>query len=159
MTVEQYTEYMKGLAAEQAREVAREEYQTMVAQEREQQLATKALDDFKGSDPRLDDNSPEFNESLRNEVQRELAELLNDHLDKFDSYKDFDTKTLTKQIIERRDKELDEIIKKRTIQSTQAAKMREAKAKKSGTRGTTSSGQPVGGNSIRDILSEAVESA
>lgn len=158
MSVSQYTEYMKNLAAESAREAAREEYQTLIAEERENQLASKALEQFEAADSRLNQHSPEFNESFKNEVQRELAELLDAHLEKEGSYKGFDAASLTKQIIERRDKELDDIIKTRTQQSTQAAKMREAKTKKAEVRGSTSDGQSIGGNSIRNILSEAVDS-
>jgi vacuolar-type H+-ATPase subunit I/STV1 len=155
MSVAEYTAFV----AQQAREVAREEYKEMMAQEKEQQLASKALEQFEGADPRLNSNSPEYKETFKNEVQRELAELLDEHLTTNGSYQGFDAQTLTKQIIARRDDELDNIIKKRTIESTQAAKMREAKAKKAEVRGTTSNGQSIGGNSIRDILSEAVDSS
>jgi hypothetical protein len=155
MSVAEYTAFV----AQQAREVAREEYKEMMAQEKEQQLASKALEQFEGADPRLNSNSPEYKETFKNEVQRELAELLDEHLTTNGSYQGFDAQTLTKQIIARRDDELDNIIKKRTIESTQAAKMREPKAKKAEVRGTTSNGQSIGGNSIRDILSEAVDSS
>jgi len=88
-----------------------------------------------------------------------LADVLDEHLETTGSYKGFDTATVTKQIVERRDQELDDIIKKRTIDSTKAAQMREAKAKKSQVRGSTSNGQPVGGNSFRDILNETLDGA
>jgi len=159
MSVQQYTEYMQSLMAEQAREVAREEYQTMISQEREEGLANKALEQFEATDSRLNQHAPEFDESFKNEVQRELAELLDEHLEETGSYQGFDAQSLTKQIVERRDKALDDIIKKRTIQSTQAAKMREAKAKKSQVRGSSQDGQSISGNSIRGILSEAMDSA
>ena len=159
MSVQQYTEYMKSLMSEQAREVAREEYKSMMEQEREEQLANTALEQFEATDGRLNKYSPEFDESFKNEVQRELAELLDEHLESNGSYQGFDAQSLTKQIVERRDKALDEIIKKRTIQSTQAAKMREAKSKKSQVRGTSQDGQAIGGDSIRDILTDAMDSA
>lgn len=159
MTVQQYTEYMKQVMTDQAREVARQEYQELVAKEREEQLASKALEQFEAADSRLNEHSPEYNESFKAEVQRELAELLDKHLEETGSYQGFDAHTLTKQIVERRDAQLDEIIKKRTIQSTQAARMREAKAKKSGVKGTSKDGQSIGGDSIRDILEEAVDSS
>lgn len=159
MTVEQYTEYMRGVMAEEAKNVARQEYQQMITQEREDQLAQTALEQFQSVDGRLNENAPNFDESFRNEVQRELAELLDAHLEDKGSYQGFDAQALTKEIVARRDAQLDEIIKKRTIQSTQAAKMREAKAKKSEVRGSTSDGQSIGGNSIRSILSEAIDSA
>lgn len=159
MTVPEYTEYIQSLVIEKAREAAQQEYKTMIAEEREQQLASKALEQFQGADPRLDKNSPEHNEKFAIEVQRELADELDKHLEKTGSYDGFDAATLTKQIVDRRDAELDEIIKKRTIQSTQAAKMRDAKARKSEVRGSAADGQSIGGNSIRNILSEAVDSA
>lgn len=159
MSIEQYTEYMKSVMVEEARNVARQEYQQMIAQEREEQLAQTALEQFQSVDGRLNENAPDFDESFKNEVQRELAELLEEHLEQKGSYQGFDTQALTKKIVERRDAQLDEIIKKRTIQSTQIAKMREAKAKKSEVRGSTQDGQSIGGNSIRNILSEAIDSA
>ena len=154
MTVSQYTEYMKSLAVE----TAREEFKTIRAEEKENQLAEKALEEFQNADERLNEFSPDHDEDFRLEVQRELAERLDDHLEEFGSYKGFDAKTLTREIVDRRDKKMDEIIKKRTLNSTQAAKMREAKARKSEVRGTTSGGQPIGGNSIRSILSDAADS-
>lgn len=158
MTVQQYTDYMRQIMSEEARSVARQEYQDMMAQEREETLAKTALEQFQTVDSRLNENAPNFDESFRNEVQRELAELLDEHLETKKSYQGFDSQALTKEIVARRDAQIDEIIKKRTIQSTQAAKMREAKAKKSEVRGSTSDGQSIGGNSIRNILSEAIDS-
>lgn len=154
MSVAEYTAFV----AQQAREVAREEYRQMIAEEREEQLASKAVEQFEATDSRLNQHSPEFNETFKNEVQRELSELLDKHLGETGSYQGFDAQALTKDIVARRDAELDIIIKKRTIESTQAAKMREAKAKKSEVRGTSSNGQPTGGSSIRNILSEAIDS-
>lgn len=159
MTVSQYTDYMRALAIEEARNAARDEFQTQVTTQREETLAETALDKFQTADTRLSTFSPEFNESFRDEVQRELADVLDEHLETTGSYKGFDTATVTKQIVERRDQELDDIIKKRTIDSTKAAQMREAKAKKSQVRGSTSNGQPVGGNSFRDILNETLDGA
>lgn len=159
MTVQQYTDYMQTLMAEQARKVAREEYKALMTEEHEQQLASKAMEQFQATDSRLNEHAPEYDKEFCDEVRRELAELLDKHLSETGSYKGFDAQALTKQLVERRDAALDESIKKRTLQSTQAAKMREAKAKKSEVRGTTSDGQAIGGDSIRSILSEAVDSA
>ncbi len=159
MSVEEYTKYLQELSAQQAREIAREEYKAIHKEEVEQQLAVKAMDDFKSVDDRLNPDNPNHagNESFAAEVQRELAELLDKHMAEHETYQGFDTKALTKAIIERKDAELDNIIKTRTQQSTQAAKMREAKIRKSEVRGTASDSQHVGGSSIRDILSEAME--
>lgn len=155
MTVPQYTEYIKELS----KEAAREEYKALMSEEREQQLASKAVEQFQSADPRLNEHNPEFAEGFRDEVRREIADLLDKHLADTGSYQGFDSLTLAKQIVERKDRELDESIKKRTLQSTQAAKMREAKAQKASVRGSTANSASLGGNSIRDILSEAVDSA
>lgn len=159
MSVRQYTDYMKQIMVEQARDIARQEYQTLVAQDREDALASKAKEQFEATDNRLNELSPEYDESFKNEVQRELAEKLDEHLEENKSYDGFNSQALTKEIVERRDAQLDEIIKKRTIQSTQAAKMREAKAKKSSVKGTSKDGQSIGGDSIRSILEDAMDSA
>lgn len=159
MSVSQYTEYMKTLMAEQAREVAREEYQTLIAQQREDQLMEKAQEQFSSADSRLNEHAPDFDETFRDEVQRELSEKLDAHLAEKGSYTGFDAHALTKEIVARRDAQLDELIKKRTIQSTQAAKMRDAKARKSEVRGSTNDGQSIGGDSFRSILSETLDSA
>lgn len=157
MTVEQYTEYIRELNREEAKKVAREEYESIHREEHEQTLASKAVESFSNADERLNEHNPNFDDNFKAEVQRELADLLDQHLSEVGSYEGFDAATLTKQIVERKDQLLDETIKKRTQQSTQAAKMREAKNKKSETRGTTVSSQSVNGNSIRDILSETVD--
>lgn len=159
MSVEEYTKYMRQLFAEDARRVAREEYQGIRAEEKEEQLAQKALEDFTSTDSRLNEHSPEFDELFAREVKREIAELLDQHLAQGGSYEGFDARSLTEQIVERKDRALDEIIKTRTQQSTQAAKMREAKAKKGQVRGTTLSSQQVGGNSLRSILEETLDGA
>lgn len=156
MTVSQYTDYMRRLAVEEAKVAAREEYKVIAAEEREDRLAKSALEKFQSADSRLNEHSPDFDETFKLEVQRELADMLDKHLEETGSYEGFDSDSLTKQIVERKDKQLDEIIKKRTQQSTQAAKMREAKAKKGEMRGTTNDGQTIGGDSIRNILSDAV---
>jgi hypothetical protein len=156
MSVEEYTKYLQDLNAEQARKIAREEYQAIHKEEVETQLAERAVSDFKSVDPRLDDSNPEHNQSFEIDVKRELAELLDKHMAEHETYQGFDTKALTKAIIERKDAELDNIIKTRTQQSTQAAKMREAKMQKTMVRGTSSDSQRIGGDSIRSILSDAV---
>jgi hypothetical protein len=160
MSVPQYTDYIKTLMADEARRVAREEYQTLQKEAEEKALSTKAVDDFTNADPRLNEHNPNYDEKLRTEVQRELADLLDQHLADHDgSYQGFDAAAITKQIVQRRDADLDEVIKLRTQQSTQAAKMREAKLRKSEVRGTTSDSQKIGGNSIRSILSETLDGA
>lgn len=160
MTVPEYTEYIKRLMAEEARQIAKEEYQTLQKQAKEEQMSQKAVDDFNNADPRLNEHNPNYNEKFRAEVQRELAELLDQHFAEHNnSYEGFDAASLTKQIVERRDKELDEVIKLRTQQSTQAAKMREAKLRKSEIKGSTANGQKIGGESIRSVLMDAFDNA
>lgn len=156
MSVEEYTKYLQDLNAEQARQIAREEYKAIHKEEVEGQLATQALSDFKSTDPRLDDNGPDHNETFAVDVKRELAELLDKHMAEHETMQGFDTKALTKAIIERKDAEMDNIIKTRTQQSTQAAKMREAKFKKTEVRGTSSDSQHIGGDSIRSILTDTL---
>ncbi len=159
MSVPEYTEYVKGLMADEARKIAREEYQTLHTEEREQQLAQKALTDFTSTDARLSETSPDYDELFATEVKRELAELLDKHMAEHSSYTGFDAKALTKQIVERKDEALDSIIKTRTQQSTQAAKMREAKMRKTEVRGSSSDGQRTEGDSIRSILLETLDGA
>lgn len=158
MTIPEYTEYMKTLIKEEARQTTREEIETIESEKLETSLADKAKDDFEKADPRFDETSPLYDEVMKTDVRRELADLLDDHLAQFGSYKGFDAAKLAKEIIKRRDERQDEIIKKRTQESTQAAKMRDAKLRKSETRGTTSDSQKIGGDSIKDILSETIDS-
>jgi len=157
MSMQEYTDYMKTLFSEEARRIAHDEITQVTNQQQEDQLANKAVSDFSQADPRLNLNSPDSDEKFAVEVQRELADLLDEHLEKTGGYKGFDTSELTKNIVARRDAELDDIIKKRTQDSTQAAKMREAKYKKGEVRGSTVSSQSVGGNSIRNILSDTLD--
>lgn len=159
MSISDYTEYMKTLNAEQARQIAREEYESITKEKEESSLAENAKEQFENADPRFDETKLEtFDEDLKNDVRRELADLLDEHLEQIGSYKGFDTAKVTKEIIARKDAKADEIIKKRTQESTQAAKMRDAKLRKSEVRGTTSNSQKIGGDSIKDILSETLDS-
>lgn len=158
MTMPEYTEYVRKLLAEDARRIAREEITNVTSEQQEQQYQEQAVTAFRKADPRLDDKSPEYNEGYADDIRRELADKLDEHLESTGTYKGFDTETIAKQIVARRDAEIDEIIKKRTQQSTQAAKMREAKNRKSEVRGTTSDSQKIGGDSIKDILSDTVDS-
>lgn len=156
MSVSEYTEYVKGLMADEARRVAREEYKAIHQEEVEAQLQTKAAEDFTSSDDRFDEHHPSYNESFKVDVQRELAELLDKHIEENGSYAGFDTKALTKAIVQRKDAELDNIIKTRTQQSTEAAKLKEAKMRKTEVRGSSSDSQRIGGNSIRDVLTDTL---
>jgi len=157
MSVKEYTEYMKNLSIEQAREAAREEYKTLRGEEIEDNLASKALEQFTATDERLDETNPNYDERFKLEVQREMAEKLDEHLSKNNSYKGFDSKKITQNIIKVRDEALEEIIKKRTVKSTQMAKAREAKAKKSKVSGTTAPSSKINGDSIRDILENTMD--
>lgn len=153
MTIEQYTEYMR----QEAIKAAREETMNAVSEREEKTLATQAESDFYSVDERLNTNGPNSDEVFAREVRREIAELLDQHLAETGSYRGFDTKTLTKEIVERKDKEIDDIVRKRTQVSVQTAKMRDAKLKKSEVRGTTSDSKKIGGESFRDILNETVD--
>lgn len=159
MTMTEYTQYVRNLLAEDARRIAREEVTAVTTEQQESSYQEQAVNDFRQADPRLDEHNPDnvYDEKFANDIRRELADLLDEHLEKTGSYKGFDTKSIAKQIVERRDAEIDEIIKKRTQQSTQAAKMREAKMRKSEVRGTTVSSQKIGGDSIKDILSDTLD--
>lgn len=159
MSVEQYTEHIKKLMAEEARQIAREEFRTLSTAQKEQQYQEQAYQAFISADDkgRLNPDSPTADEVLINEVQGFLAKELQKHIEEKGTAKGFDAGTLAKKRVEEYDARLDEIIKKRTQQSTQLAQARAAKAKKSATKGTNTDSSPVDGNSIKDILSKAVE--
>lgn len=159
MTPEQYVEFIRQEAIKDAIAAAREETQKAVVEREEQSLAQQAMSEFTSTDERLDPNNPNHDEVFTREVTREIAELLDKHLEETGSYRGFDTKALTKEIVNRRDKEIDDIVRKRTEASIKTAKMRDAKLKKSEVRGTTSDSKKIGGESFRDILLETVDAA
>lgn len=157
MSVAEYTEYILQLIREENRGIAREEYQALIAEQEEKQLQQTAVKDFQSADSRLDPSAPDHNESFASDVQRELAELLDKHLETNGTYKGFDAKELTKAIVQKKDVEIDNIVKTRTQQSTEAARKKEATLRRTEVRGTSSDGQRVAGNSIRNILAETID--
>lgn len=161
MSVEEYTKHMRKLMAEEARQIAREEFQTLSKEQQENQYQEQAYQDFLNADDkgRLNPNSPTKDETLIREVQDHLAKELDKHIKETGTAKGFDTTTLAKAKIKEYDDKLDEIVKNRTKKSTQMAAARAAKSRKAATKGTNANSAPVEGNSIRDILAEAVDAS
>jgi hypothetical protein len=148
LTVEQYTAYMQELSKEAAKAVYHEE--------REQERQETAFQDFIDLDTRLDSDSPTFNERMFKELNLEMSQRLAEHLEKHQTAKGFNAKRIGKEVIERYDKELDEIVKTRTQQSTQAARMRAAKFSKANPQSTSAPSTSTQGKSFRDILEESM---
>lgn len=161
MSVEEYTNYMRELMKEEARQVAREEYKEMTTQERESQYQDQAFKEFVSADERgrLDPNSPTADETLSKVVRDYLAEELEKYIQEHRTAKDFPAGKLAKEKTAEYDARIDEIVKTRTKQSTQMAQVRAAKAQKASTRGSDASSAPTSGSSIRDILVETIESS
>lgn len=145
---------------EEARQVAREEFEAIQteAQLREEHTRQEQFwSEFLSVDTRLDEHSPTPDKTLLSEVQGKLADALDLHIQNHGSSAGFDVKGLTQQFVQEYDQRIDELVKQRTKQSVQAAKMRDAKIQKSASRGTTTESTSVGGNSVRDILSQTVD--
>lgn len=158
---QQYQDYMSEIAREEARQVAREEFETLQAQQLEkleQEYQEQHLQVFVSADPRLAENTPEEDPALRNEVQAKLADKLDKYMSENGTSKGFDASGLTKQFVQEYDKRIDELVKTRTQQSVQAARMRDAKMKKAEIRGTNAPSVSTSGNSLRSILEESMVS-
>ncbi len=159
ITATEYQSYMVEIAREEARQAAREEFETLQSEQRvvqEQAYQEQHLQAFVSADSRLDDNSPSADPALKNEVQGKLAEALDAYIAERGTSQGFDASGLTKHFVQEYDKRIDELVKVRTQQSVQAAKMRDAKMKKSEVRGTNAPSISTSGNSLRSILEEAV---
>ncbi len=161
MSVEEYTTYMTDLMKAEARQIAREEFTTLTSEQQEQQYQEQAFQAFQQADERgrLNPNSPTADEALIKDVQDHLAIELEAHIQENGSSKGFDAGSIAKARVEQYDARIDEIVKTRTKQSTQLAEARAVKANKSLTRGTNADSSPNQGSSIRDVLSEIVESS
>lgn len=159
MSVAEYTEHMRKLMAEEARQIAREEFTTLSTQEKEQSYQEQAYQAFIAADDkgRLNADSPTADEALIREVQEHLATELSKYMEEKGTAKGFDAGTLAKQKVDEYDARLDELVKKRTKQSTQLAQARAVKAQKSSTRGSNAKSSSSSSKSIRDVLSEVVE--
>lgn len=157
MTVDEYTQYMRQLMTEEARQIARDEFQSLSSAEKEQQYQDVAFSEFVSADSRLDSNSPTADEALIKVVQDHLAVELEQWIQEKGTAKGFPATKLSKEKTAEYDARLDDIIKNRTKQSTQMAQARAAKAAKASLRGSDASSAPISGSSIRDILTDAVD--
>lgn len=158
LTVQEYTEKMKAIFREDARAIAREEFTNLSKEQNEQTYQEEAFEGFISMDERFNENGPEFNKKMFRELSNEMGDLLDQHIADHGTAKGFDWKGHATKLIQEHDAEIDEIVKKRTQQSTQAAKMRAAKMSKSNPKGTTvAKSSPTQGKSFRDILAEQID--
>lgn len=165
MSVDQYTEYMRGLMAEEARQIAREEFQSLTAQQQaeyeqrqEQETQQSFVQDFFAVDPRLNPDSPTFSNSMFNAIKTSMAEMLDDHIQNYGSSRGFDAKGIAQQFVAEYDKEIDSIIKTRVQSNTQSAREKVQRISRTSPIGTASQGVSTGSRSFREIASEAFDS-
>lgn len=151
---------LEEITREEARQVAREEIEQVQSQTKQQEEDSRQqqlLSDFYSTDLRLNQESPTHDSTLELEVRSKIGEALESYIQENGTSAGFDVKGLTNQFVQEYDQRIDELVKIRTQQSVQAAKMRDAKIQKGASRGTTTQSTPVQGDSIRDVLSQTLD--
>jgi hypothetical protein len=157
MTLDQYTDYMRQMLLDEAKQIARSEFETLTKEQREEANQEKLMQDFLSVDSRVDEHSPTYDRSLKTLVQNTLAEALDAYYQEKGTSIGFDAKKIASEVIAKEDERIDQIIKSRTKQSTQAAELKANKFRKSNLSGTTAESSQIGAKSIRDVLSETLD--
>lgn len=149
--------YIKAIQADEVTALVEEKVTEQAKIQQETQYQERAIEAFKNADPRLNEDSPDFQPRMQRAIGSEMGELLDVYMEQHGTSIGFDYQGELGRLIQEYDKDLDAIVKARVAQSTRMAKARAAKAEKTqinGSNTNVSSGQPKG---LRDILDEAVQ--
>lgn len=156
LSVQEYTQKMRELLREDAREVARSEFENLRKQDKEETYQQSALEYFNTADNRFNENSPTFDQKMRNVVASQMADLLDEHMKKHGTSLGFDYKGETDKLIREYDQEIDTLVKSRVQQTTAQAKEKAQKLTKSSTPGTNAKSTPSGKKDLRKLFSEKI---
>lgn len=160
LTLEEYTQYITGLAAEEARRAT----ENFITEREDQAYQKQALNEFNSLDERfssefIDPNSPTFNETnawMYQTIAKNMADALDAHIEQYGSSIGFDTKGVAKQYIKQLDSYIDNLVRSRVQTSNAKAEAIVQNNARSIPRGTNTKSSPTGTKDLRSILSENV---
>lgn len=159
MTVPEYTAYMKELLREEARNIAREEYQNLSTASKDEETQEGAMNDFVSSDDRLNQNAPTFDRFMFKALASEMADLLDEHIKQTGSARGFDSKSYTQKLIQEYDGRYNQEVKNRIKNNNEVVKAQISKFQKITPRGSTQSSQSQEPKSFRDILKDKIDAS
>lgn len=159
MSIDEYTQYVAQLAAEEAR---RATVETLQARE-DEQYQQSALREFNNLDERFDDkfineDSPEFNETnawMYTQVAGQMADALDIYIKKNGTSVGFDTKGTAKDFIKRFDTYVDSLVKNRVTQSNKVAQEKQKHYAKFTPKGTGTPSISSGKSDLRSLINES----
>lgn len=160
LSFEEYTNTMRQLMSEDARRIAREEFEQLTTQREDTSNQEQMLQRFNSLDERFerkftDPESPEYNKLnhwLYQSVAGELAHALQAHLDETGSSKGFDSDSIAKEAIKRFDSQIDSVVASKVKESTQNAHNKAQTISRSTPRGGNAQSSTVGTRNLRDLI-------
>ncbi len=160
LSFEEYTNTMRQLMSEDARRIAREEFEQLSTQREDHSNQEQMLQRFNALDERFDQRftnpeSPEYNKLnhwLYQSVATDLAQALQAHIDQTGSSKGFDSDSIAKEAIKRFDGQIDSVVASKVKESTQNAQIRATTVARSTPKGGNAQSTTTGTRNLRDLI-------
>lgn len=160
LSFEEYTNTMRQLMSEDARRIAREEFEQLSTQREDTSNQEQMLQRFNALDERFDrkftdTESPEYNKLnhwLYQSVASELANALQIHIDSTGSSRGFNSDSIAKEAIKRFDSQIDSVVASKVKESTQNAQNRAVGISRSTPKGGNAQSTTVGSRNLRDVI-------
>lgn len=160
LSFEEYTNTMRQLMSEDARRIAREEFENLSTQREDTSNQEQMLQRYNSLDERFgrkftDPESPEYNKLnhwLYQSVAGELAHALQAHIDETGSSIGFDSDTIAKEAIKRFDSQIDSVVASKVKESTQNAQNKATVIARSTPKGGNAQSTTVGARNLRDLI-------
>lgn len=160
LSFEEYTNTMRQLMSEDARRIAREEFENLSTQREDFSNQEQMLQRYNSLDERFDrkftdPESPEYNKLnhwLYQSVASELAHALQAHIDETGSSKGFDSDSIAKEAIKRFDSQIDSVVASKVKESTQNAQNKATVIARSTPKGGNAQSTTVGTRNLRDLI-------
>lgn len=161
MDLNQYTQYMRQVMQEDARNVAKEmiESQKRESVEREDQDYQNGMyTDVVSSDERLNEDSPNFNPLMTRTIMTDMANLLDQYISENGTAIGFRGKDIVSELIKAYDSEINKVVASRIQNQTNAAREKAIGSSRSVFQGRTALTVPVGKQTLNSILENVMHS-
>lgn len=160
LSFEEYTQTMRQLMSEDARRIAKEEFESLYSQRQDGSNQEQMLQRFNALDERFDPKftnpeSPEYNKLnhwLYQSVAGELAHALQEHLNETGSSLGFDSDSIAKEAIKRFDSQIDSVVASKVRESTQNAQNKATTVARSAPKGGNAQSTNVGTRNLRELI-------
>ena len=165
LSLKEYTIKLREIMREDARRVAKEEFNSMFKSKTDEEYKNQALATFNTLDERFDQrfvnpDSPEFNETnawMYQNIAGQMSEKLDDYIAKNGTSVGFNTKEEAEKLIKAFDSRIDNIVKNRVKANTQVAKEKATKFQKSALSGKTVNSVTEQSKDLRKSIEENLQ--